>query len=144
MSDDGPRGRTIGIDLGGRRTGVAISDGTGRIALPLLTLSAERKDSDRIRRLCRLADQHEARSFVVGLPLRMDGSEGPEALAARAFAERLAERSGRPVALVDERLTTRAAERSLQVTRTRGARRKEVLDQMAAALILQSWLDRAP
>jgi putative Holliday junction resolvase len=89
-----------------------------------------------------LARDQEATSLVVGLPLRMDGSAGPEAKAARALAAELRRASGLPVTLVDERLTSAAAERALLAGGASRARRRRLSDQVAAALILQSHLDR--
>lgn len=132
-------GRVLGIDLGRRRVGVAVSDELGILAVPLTTLTDERTTSDRVRRVIRLAREHGVDRFVVGMPLRMDGSEGPEAVAARAFADRLRDRSARPVDLVDERLSTVEAGRRLQEAGARN--RHEKIDQASAVVILQSWLD---
>jgi len=134
--------RSIGIDLGERRTGVSISDDNGRVAVGLTTLTKERKQSDLIRRLIRLAKQNNVESFAVGLPLNLDGSEGASALKAKAFAEALASRSGLPVALIDERLTTVSATRALSEMKLKRTRTREVIDQSSAVLILQSHLDR--
>lgn len=128
----------LGIDLGTRRIGLAII--RAGIALPLETLTKERKNSDRIRRLVRLAKTEKVECFVVGLPLHMNGSEGDSATSARAFAARLAERSGLPVELVDERLTSVEAEEVLREMGSSRERTKELVDQMAAVLILQSWM----
>ena len=103
--------RVMAIDLGTRRIGVALSQGT--LAMPVATLESDHKLSDRVRRLQRLGLQHHVTSFLVGVPLHMDGHEGPEAAAAREFAERLRERTGLPVELVDERLTSVEAHRLL-------------------------------
>ena len=134
-------GSVIGIDLGERRIGVSVSDSERRVAVALTTLEKERKTSDRIRRLCRLAEQKQSDQFVLGLPLNMDGSEGESAQKARAFGERLGEKSGLPVAFVDERLTTVQAQRALYESEISRDRRKAVVDEASAVLILQSWLD---
>jgi putative Holliday junction resolvase len=135
-------GRTLGIDYGDRRIGVAVSDELGAMALPVITLEKERKLSDRVRRIIRLGKQYQVTAFVVGLPLLMSGEEGPQAQTTREFAERLKERSGLTVELVDERLSTQAAVRALDEMEVRGKRRKELVDQSAATIILQTWLDR--
>ena len=120
---------------------MAISDPSGTIAAPLTSLPAEPAET-LVTRLVALAREQDARSLVVGLPRRLDGSQGPEARAARALAEELRRSSGLPVTMVDERLTSVAAERALLATGTRRARRRELSDRVAAALILQSHLDR--
>jgi putative Holliday junction resolvase len=93
-------------------------------------------------RLTEIARQHDAARIVVGLPLRLDGSSGPEAKSARELAGRLRVASGLPVELVDERLTTAAAERAMIEGGARRSRRRETIDQVAATLLLQSHLDR--
>jgi putative Holliday junction resolvase len=93
------------------------------------------------QRLVALAREREAEALVVGLPRRLDGSEGPEARAARGLASQLRKLSGLPVTLVDERLTSVAAERALLATGERRARRRQLSDQVAAALLLQQHLD---
>jgi len=132
----------MAVDPGSRRVGVAVSDPTGTIAQPLTALPAEPADT-LAARLVELAREHEAARLVVGLPRRMDGSQGPEAKAARALAGELRRASGMPVTLVDERLTSVAAERALLAGGASRARRRELSDQVAAALILQSYLDGA-
>ena len=97
--------------------------------------------SDKIRRLCRIAEQRQADQFVLGLPLNMDGSEGESAQKARNFGERLGKKSGLPVAFIDERLTTVQAQRALMEFELSSAHRKSVIDEASAVLILQSWLD---
>lgn len=129
------------MDPGSRRVGVAVSDATGTIASPLTAVPAE-PAATLAERLAMLAREQEATSLVVGLPRRMDGSLGPEAKAAKALAEELHRTSGLPVTLVDERLSSAAAERALLAGGISRARRRQLSDQVAAALILQTHLDR--
>jgi putative Holliday junction resolvase len=138
------KGPILGIDLGARRIGLAISDAEGRIAFPRghLERSGLKRDLSALRGL---AEEHGARCIVVGLPLQLDGREGTAARAARDFARALGEVTSVPIELVDERLTTREAERALRDAprKTRRAR-KQVVDAMAATLLLRSWLDAHP
>ena len=136
-----PAGRVLAVDPGTRRVGVAVSDPTGTIAQPLAAVPAE-PAATLAQRLAALAREQEATSLVVGLPRRLDGSLGPEARAARALAQELRRASGLAVSLVDERLSSAAAERALLAGGASRARRKQLSDQVAAALILQSYLDR--
>ncbi len=131
--------RVLAVDLGTRRVGLARSDETATIAEPVGTLPAEPEET-LVERLAAAAREHCAGEIVVGLPRRLDGSLGPEAKAARDLADRLRQATGLRVALADERLTTVAAERSLLAAGARRGRRREVRDQVAAALILQSYL----
>jgi putative Holliday junction resolvase len=133
--------RVIAIDPGTKRVGVAVSDPTGTIAQALTTVEAEPRDT-LVARLTRIAADQEAARIVVGLPRRMDGSYGPEAKSARELADELRKASSLPVELVDERLTTVAAERSLLEGGMRRAKRKLSVDRVAATLLLQSHLDR--
>jgi putative Holliday junction resolvase len=135
--------RVLAVDPGSRRVGLAISDPTGTIAQPLTWLPAE-PAATLVARLAALAREREAERLVVGLPRRLDGGLGPEAKAARALAEGLREATGLDVALVDERLTSVAAERALLAGGASRARRRQLSDQVAAALILQTYLDSAP
>jgi putative Holliday junction resolvase len=132
--------RTFGLDVGTRTVGVAVSDALGMTAQPLTTLRRTGLRAD-LAQLRRLAEAHEVSQAVVGLPLNMDGSEGPSAVAARAFGEALARALDIPVEYQDERLSTVAAQRALLEADVSRARRREVVDQVAAALILQTWLD---
>jgi putative Holliday junction resolvase len=133
--------RVIAVDPGTKRVGVAVSDPTGTIAQALTTVQAEPRDT-LAARLTRIAADQEAARIVVGLPRRMDGSYGPEAKSARELADELRKASSLPVELVDERLTTVAAERSLLEGGMRRAKRKLSVDRVAATLLLQSHLDR--
>jgi putative Holliday junction resolvase len=121
--------------------GVAVSDPTGTIAQALTTVQAEPRDT-LVARLTQIAADQEAARIVVGLPRRLDGSFGPEAKAARELADELRKASSLPVELVDERLTTVAAERSLVEGGMRRAKRRLIVDRVAATLLLQSHLDR--
>jgi putative holliday junction resolvase len=133
--------RVVGIDLGQRRIGVAVSDGGGRVAVPHGTVERS-GDADRDRAaLAAVVEELGADTVVVGLPLSLDGGTGPAAQAAEAEAAALAEVVGVPVELVDERLTTVSAHRSLAGAGVRTRERRRVVDQVAAAVLLQSWLD---
>jgi putative Holliday junction resolvase len=132
--------RVMAVDPGSRRVGVAVSDPTATIAQPLSTVAAE-PAATLVQRLASLAREHEVARLVVGLPRRMDGGQGPEAKAARALADDLRRATGLPVTLVDERLTSVAAERALLAGGASRARRRQLSDQVAATLILQSHLD---
>ena len=142
-----PRGRRLGVDVGKVRVGVALSDPDGILASPLVTVprdmgaAAESVPAD-IAELVRLVAEHEAVQVVVGLPVRLDGSEGAAAIDIRAYAERLARAVGHvPVVLADERMSTVVASRRLAERGVRGKRQRAVVDQAAAVEILQSWLD---
>lgn len=132
--------RVLAVDPGTRRVGLALSDPGGTIAQPLAWVPAEPL-ATLPDRLVELAHEKEALELVVGLPRRMDGSIGPEARAARDLAGRLRRLSGLRVTLVDERLSSVAAERALLATGEKRARRRQLSDQVAAALILQQHLD---
>lgn len=133
--------RLIGLDLGEKTIGVALSDTLASIATPLMTLK-RRKFSANAGELLGLAKEHGVGAFVLGLPLNMDGSEGPSAQSARAFARNLAALSEIPIVLWDERLSTAAVTRTLLEADSSRKRRAEVVDKMAAAYILQGALDR--
>ncbi|MDQ2080084.1 Holliday junction resolvase RuvX [Xanthobacteraceae bacterium Astr-EGSB] len=136
-----PRGALIGLDLGTKTIGVAVSDPDRRLATPVETVARKAFTAD-AQRVLALAAERKAVGFVLGLPINMDGSEGPRAQSTRAFARNLARLTELPIALWDERLSTVAVERDLIATDMRRARRKEVIDQHAAAYILQGALDR--
>jgi putative Holliday junction resolvase len=137
----GPRGALIGLDLGTKTIGVAVSDPDRRLAAPVETVARKAFTAD-AKRVLDLAAERKAVGFVLGLPINMDGSEGPRAQSTRAFARNLARLTELPIALWDERLSTAAVERDLIATDMRRARRKEVIDQQAATFILQGALDR--
>jgi putative Holliday junction resolvase len=135
------RGSLIGLDLGTKTIGVAASDPDRRMATGVETIARKNFTSD-ARRILALAAERKAIGFVLGLPINMDGSEGPRAQSARAFARNFARLTELPIALWDERLSTAAVERGLIEADMRRARRAEVIDQHAAAFILQGALDR--
>jgi putative Holliday junction resolvase len=129
------------VDVGSVRVGVALSDPNGTLATPLATLARDDRDGSDLRRLAELVDEYEVVEVVVGLPRTLADREGPAAHAARRYAEALTGVLAVPVRLVDERLTTVAATRSLRAAGVRGRRQRGVVDQAAAATILQGWLD---
>jgi putative pre-16S rRNA nuclease len=135
------RGALIGLDLGSKTIGVSASDPDRRLAAPVETIRRRRFALD-AERLLALAAERRAVGFVLGLPLNMDGSEGPRAQSTRAFARNLAKHTELPIALWDERLSTAAVERALIDSDVSRAKRKAVIDQHAAAYILQGALDR--
>lgn len=137
---NGVVGRVLAIDPGSRRVGVAVSDPSATIAQPLTVLAAH-PGATLVERLAGLAREQEATALVVGLPRRLDGRLGPEAKAARTLADELHRATGLEVTLVDERLTSAAAERALLSGGASRARRRQLSDKVAATMILQSYLD---
>ncbi len=133
--------RILAIDPGSKRVGIALSDPSATIAQALTTIPAEPAHT-LASRIAQIAKSHEAVRIVVGLPRRLDGSHGPEAKAAQGLANAIRKESGRPVELVDERLTTVAAERSLIAGGVRRDKRRLSVDRVAATLMLQAHLDR--
>jgi putative holliday junction resolvase len=133
--------RVLGLDLGTKRIGVAVSDRSGTIASPLVVLERGRSRAADHARIAELVSAEEAERVVVGLPISLSGADGPAARAARKEAAALATVVGVPVETHDERLTTVTAERRLAERGVRGKRRRAVVDKAAAAVILQSWLD---
>jgi putative holliday junction resolvase len=133
----------LAVDPGSRRVGLALSDPTGTIAQPLATLDAEPQDT-LADRLTEVAKGNEAARIVVGLPLQLDGSSGDAARSARELASALRRASHLPVELVDERLTTALAERSMIAGGVRRGKRRATIDRVAATLLLQSYLDSKP
>lgn len=134
-------GPVLGLDLGARRIGLAVSDADAAIAFPIGALERTRQSAD----LAALADvirEREIVAVVVGLPLHMDGRPGIGAAAARAFAEALREAAGIPVALIDERWTTALAERALADAPRKRRRQKGSVDALAATLILRTYLEQ--
>ena len=134
-------GRLIGIDAGTKTLGLALSDVTRSIASALETIRRT-KFKDDAKRLLELAATLQVRGFVLGLPANLDGSEGPRAQATRAFARNLNALTPLPILLWDERLTTVETERVLLAADTSRKRRADVIDKLAATLILQGSLDR--
>ena len=133
--------RILAVDPGSKRVGLALSDPSETIAQALATVEAEPQQT-LASRLAAIARTNEVERIVVGLPRRMDGTYGPEARSARELASRLRKESGLRIDLVDERLTTAAAERSLLEGNVRRAARRKAVDRVAATLLLQSHLDR--
>jgi putative Holliday junction resolvase len=136
-----PRGTLIGLDLGTKTIGVAASDPDRRLAAAVETIQRTKFSAD-AERLLKLAAERKAIGFVLGLPVNMDGSEGPRAQSTRAFARNLAARTELPIALWDERLSTAAVERELIAADASRKKRAAVIDQHAAVFILQGALDR--
>lgn len=132
--------RVLGLDVGDRRIGVALSDALGATAQPLTVLERRGLGQD-VEAIAALATGHQAAAVVVGLPLTMQGKQGEQAKRVLAFVEALRNRLSCPVHLMDERLTTRQGERALLETDTSRRKRKRLIDQVAAQLILQSYLD---
>lgn len=135
--------RVLALDLGARRIGLAVSDSEGSVAFPAGFLERRDLRSD-LEALAKLARERDIARVVVGLPLHMNGQAGEEATRARRFAEQLAAHTGLSVDLLDERWTTRQAERSLREGRRGTARRRGrgAVDALAATLLLQTYLDR--
>lgn len=136
------RGTLIGFDFGGRRIGVAVGETSTRIASPLGAIDSPANDT-RFEAIGRIVDEWKPAGFVVGRPRHADGSPHEVARLAEKFARRLESRYGVPVAFVDETLSSAEAESNLRGTRTRPGKKADV-DAMAAAIILQSFLDELP
>jgi putative Holliday junction resolvase len=131
----------MGLDLGSKTIGLALSDITLTVASPLETIRRTKFTAD-VTRLLELAEKHDVGGFIIGLPVNMDGTEGPAAQSARAFARNLEKRSPTSLAFWDERMSTAAVTRTLLEADTSRARRAEVVDKMAASYILQGALER--
>jgi putative Holliday junction resolvase len=134
-------GVLMGLDLGTKTIGLAVSDPGRRVATPLATIRRTKFKAD-VEALLKHAAPYRPAAFVLGLPLNMDGSEGPRAQATRAFARNLAGLIDLPIVFWDERLSTAAVTRTLLAADASRKRRAEVVDKMAAAYILQGVLDR--
>ena len=132
--------RILGLDVGARRIGIAISDLLGLTAQGLNTLERKNKKHD-FSLLYRIIRQYDVREIVVGLPLRMSGAEGVQAYKSQAFADDLRKHFKLPVHLWDERLTSAEANRLLRQTDLSIEKRGQAVDRMAAILILQNWMD---
>jgi putative holliday junction resolvase len=135
------RGALLGLDLGTKTIGVASCDPDRRLATAVETIARKAFTAD-VQRLFALAQERRAIGYVLGLPVNMDGSEGPRAQSTRAFARNLARLTALPIALWDERLSTAAVERDLIDADVSRRKRAAVIDQHAAAFILQGALDR--
>lgn len=136
-----PRRAIAGLDFGEKTVGVAVSDGLRQVATPLLTIRRVKFTEDAAR-LMEIVAARDLCGLILGLPLNMDGSEGPRAQATRAFARNLSRLTDLPIFFWDERLSTVAAERALLEADTSRKRRSEVIDHVAAGYILQGALDR--
>ncbi|MDO8848608.1 MAG: Holliday junction resolvase RuvX [Coriobacteriia bacterium] len=130
--------RALGLDIGSVRVGVAVSDPAGAVASPVTVLDASDLDSGR---LARIVEDYEAEMLVVGLPLTLAGEEGPQAALVRDTAERLAARLGLPLAFADERNSSAEAKRAMRSAGMSDKQQRGMVDKVAAALVLQSWLD---
>lgn len=136
-----PMNRLIGLDLGEKTIGIALSDTLLTVATPMETFKRGKFSAD-AEKLKAIITAQNVGGLVVGHPLNMDGSAGPSAQSARAFARNFAAQSALPVVLIDERLSTAAVTRTLLDADASRKRRAEVVDKMAAAYILQGALDR--
>jgi putative Holliday junction resolvase len=132
--------RALGIDLGEARIGVAVSDELGMLAHPVETIVVK-ETADPLGRVVQLATEKDVGHVIIGLPKNMDGTTGPAAEKVRAFADKLREKLTCPVRLWDERLTTVAAQRYLHDAGRNAKQSRAVIDQVAAQIILQGWLD---
>ena len=136
-----PGERLLGLDVGTKTIGMALSDTTRMVATPLDTIR-RRRFRDDVQRLVAEIDRHGVGGVVVGLPISLDGSEGPRAQGVRQFARNLLAQRDLPVAFWDERLSTAAVEREMIAADLTRKRRAEIIDKVAAAYILQGLLDR--
>jgi putative Holliday junction resolvase len=133
--------RALGVDPGSKRIGLAVSDLSGTIAAPLMVLQRSKSRQHDLSEIARIAVEQAAEVIVIGLPLSMDGSQGKAAKAAIAEGRRLATLVDVPIEMHDERLTTVTAERSMLDAGLNAVERRKVVDKVAAAIMLQSWLD---
>ncbi|MFZ1009157.1 MAG: Holliday junction resolvase RuvX [Candidatus Sulfotelmatobacter sp.] len=136
-----PSGRVLGLDVGSRRIGMAVTDPLGITAQGIETLQRRNKRTD-LALLEQVIRKYDVREIVVGLPLRMSGAEGTQAEKMQVFAEELRRRFRLPVHLWDERLTSAEANRLLRETELSIDRRAKAVDRMAAVLILQGWMEK--
>ncbi len=134
--------RYLGLDVGNRRIGVAVSDELGLTAQPVMTLERKRSPREDLRSLARLARRFGVVGVVVGNPVHLSGEASPQTAKTQAFAAQLGELSGLPIHLWDERLTTREAHQILYEAGHARQEHRRVVDQVAATLILQSFLER--
>jgi putative holliday junction resolvase len=133
--------RLIGLDVGTKTIGMALSDLTRSVATPRDTIRRTKFTQD-VEQLRKVIEENQVSAIVIGLPINMDGSEGPRSQSSRAFARNLSQHVDLPIVFWDERLSTVAAERTLLEADASRKRRAEVIDKMAAAFILQGALDR--
>jgi len=133
-------GRIMALDVGGRRIGVALSDSTRTLASPLTTIRAEPR-ARALTQIATLIADYDVHELVIGLPLTLSGEIGPQAQLVQAFADELRDKISIPMHMFDERLTTVAAERMMQELGIKPERRKERIDEVAASIILQDYLD---
>lgn len=133
--------RLLGIDLGTKTIGLALSDVTRAVATPLRTIKRGKFTID-AKKIAEIVEKNQVGALVIGLPLNLDGTEGPRAQSTRAFARNLSQHVAVPIAFWDERLSTAAVERHLIEADASRKRRAEVIDRMAAAYILQGALER--
>lgn len=132
--------KLLSIDLGKVRTGIAISDDTGYLASPFCVL-VEKDRLNLLEKIKKIVDENNIVKIIVGLPKNMDGSEGESAKSAIEFSDLLREHTNLPVVMMDERMTTMSAHNYLNVVNKRGKKRKEIIDSVAATIILQDYLD---
>jgi putative holliday junction resolvase len=137
-----PPGRVLGVDLGSRRIGVAVTDGAQRVALGVAVLTRTRDQAADHQALADLAAAYDAVGIVVGLPLSLSGGRGPAAQAVADEVSNLQRRVALEVVTVDERLTTRLAAGTLRAEGRRPREQRDVIDQSAAALLLQTWVEQ--
>ncbi len=130
----------MSVDYGDVRTGVAVCDKMEMLASPVCIIE-QRNSEILIEKICEIAEQYKAEQIVVGLPKNMDSSEGERAQKCKQFADLLSEKSGIETVMRDERLSTVVAHNVLNATNTRGKKRKAVVDQVAAVMILQDYID---
>lgn len=135
--------RVVGIDFGSKRVGVAVSDGTGTLASPRTVIPRSGDESRDHAEIARIVAEEGAERVVVGLPLSLDGSVGPAARLVQDEAARLAAALDVPVEMYDERFTTVTADAVLLQRKLKSPARRRVVDQVAAAVMLQAWLDRS-
>ena len=133
--------RILGLDVGDKRIGVAVSDPTGMLVTPLVTIQRKNMRTD-VARLAALVTEQEAGTVVVGLPLNMDGTEGEQALKVRSLAKQLSSATKVPIEFQDERLSTFSAIETLTERGIKTGHNRELVDMEAAAVILREFLDR--
>ena len=136
-----PMFRYLGIDYGAKRIGLAVGDSQSRIASPIATVEGVAGHGERVQALLKYAQQYGADAFVLGLPLNMDGTEGPQAKEVRRFGDELGARSGKPVHYFDERLSSIAADELLEPAELSRKKKKARHDRVAALVILQGFLE---